>query len=362
MFQTAIHPPVLDLRRPEGAAALARGWQHLADRASLPTQDAAFVAALRQSLLMGDELALFQIESENRYDALLPLARKAGRLARWRLAGDDEVFEPGDALCRDSVAARRLADLVAQETRPLMLARVPAGSAFVPALVEAMKGRGLVSIRPATPCPTIALDESWHEPESRFTSRRRSDFRRAARRAAEFGALACESVSPGPEEFDPLFDQAIKVEAASWKTKAGTAILCDPVKEAFFRAYLKDASERGACRMAFLRLGDRIAAMHLAVELCGRHWLYKIGFDERFAHGSPGTLLMLHAIGDAARRGMRSFELMGDSEPWIADLWTRDERPCWQVRTYPRSLPGAAAWLADAGRWLQERVVPVPAK
>ncbi len=356
MFYTAIHPPVLDLRRPEGATALARGWQHLAARATLPTQDAAFVAALRASLLKGDELALFQVENEGRYDAILPLARKAGRLARWRLAGDDEVFEPGDALCRDSIAARRLADLVAGEKRPLIMARVPAASAFVPALREAMKGRGLVALRPAVPCPTIRLDESWAEPEGRFSARRRSDFRRAQRKAAEFGDLACESLSPGPEEFDALFDAAIRVEAASWKTAAGTAIACDPAKAAFFRAYFRAASANGACRMAFLRIGGELAAMHLAVEACGRHWLYKIGFDERFKRCSPGALLMLHALGEAARRGMTAFELMGDAEGWIADLWTKDAHPCWQVRTYPRSPQGAAAWLIDAGTWTRERL------
>ena len=65
---------------------------------------------------------------------------------------------------------------------------------------------------------------------------------------------------------------------------------------------------------------------------------------------------MLHALGDAAGRGMTAFELMGDAEAWIADLWTRDAHPCWQVRTYPFSPQGAAAWLADAGGWARRRL------
>ena len=108
--------------------------------------------------------------------------------------------------------------------------------------------------------------------------------------------------------------------------------------------------------MAFLRLDGEVAAMHLAVEACGRHWLYKIGYDERFARCSPGTLLMLHALGDATGRGMTAFELMGDAEAWIADLWTRDAHPCWQVRTYPFGPQGAAAWLAAAGGWARRRL------
>ncbi len=254
---SAIHIPVFDLNTAEGATAHRRAWRHLEARATLPTQHPDFVAALRPTLLAGDELALFQVESEGRFEAVLPLARSRRAFSRWRLAGDDEVFEPGDVLARDSVAAHRLATLVARERRPLIMARVPASSAFVPALREAMRGRGLVDIRPAPPCPTIALDESWGEPESHFSARRRSDFRRAARRAAEFGEATFEILTPTPGDFDAAFDAAIAVEAAGWKRAAGSAIACDPRKEAFFRAYLKAASENWNCRISFLRLGGR---------------------------------------------------------------------------------------------------------
>ncbi|MXO60433.1 GNAT family N-acetyltransferase [Altererythrobacter salegens] len=356
---SAIHAPVLDLRTAEGATAHQRAWRHLDTRATLPTQHPDFLSALRETLLAGDELALFQVETQGRFDAVLPLARSPGAFARWRLAGDNEVFEPGDAAVRDSVAAHRLATLVARERRPLVMARVPASSAFVPALREAMAGRGLVDVRPAPPCPTIALDESWSEPESRFNARRRSDFRRAARRAAEFGQVSFETLTPSPDEFDAHFDAAIAVEAASWKREAGTAIACDPRKEAFFRAYLKAACEDRSCRIAFLRLSGEIAAMHLAVELGGRHWLYKIGFDERFQRCSPGTLLMLHVLGDAARRRIERFELMGDAESWIAELWTREEHSCVQLRTYPFGMAGAVAFAADSARWARQRLVRV---
>lgn len=351
----AIHPPVLDLREVEGATAHARAWRHLAERAVLPTQHPDFTAALRATLLAGEHMALFQVESEGRAEAVLPLCRGAGRFARWRFPGDDEVFEPGDALCRDSIAAHRLAQVVAGETRPLVLARVPASSAFVPALREAMAGRGFVSVRRAVPCPTLAVDEDWRDPETRFSSRRRSDFRRARRKAEEFGAVECRTLAPSPDEFDPLFDAAIAIEAASWKREAGSAILCDPAKEAFFRTYLRNASESGSCRISFLRLGGELAAMHLAVESGGRHCLYKIGYDDRFARCSPGTLLMLHALGEAARGGCERFEMMGDSESWIVELWTREAHSCVQVRTYPRSLAGAAALAVDAAVWLRAR-------
>jgi CelD/BcsL family acetyltransferase involved in cellulose biosynthesis len=341
--------------RPDGAAALALGWERLKLFATLPTQSAHFVAALGQTMLSGVRIRLFEAAGVDGIEAMLPLCHAGGRFARWRVPGAAEVFEPADAICRDGNAADRLAQTLAAEKRPLELARMPADSLLIPALRAAMKGRGHVSVRPATPSPTIALDASWREPESRFNSRRRSDFRRAARKAAEFGEVTCETLSPAPEDFDRLFDQAIAVEAKSWKRAAGTAIACDPAKEAFFREYLRAACQRGEGRVAFLRIDGAVVAMQLAVEWGGRYWLYKIGYDEAFARCSPGTLLMLHALGDSASRGLTGFELMGDAEAWIADLWTQDAHRCVRLRAYPYSAAGLLAAVQDGAAWARGR-------
>ena len=344
------------MRHADGLAALALGWERLERFATLPTQSAEFIDALAGTMLAGVPVRLFEAVGVDGIEAMLPLCHGADRWARWRIPGAAEVFEPSDAVCRDAAAAKRLAQALAAERRPMELARVPAASLLIPALQAAMRGRGRVSVRPATPSPTIALGPEWCDPESRFSSRRRSDFRRAARRAAEFGAVTYEMLAPSPDEFDALFDEAIAVEARSWKRGAGTAIVCDPAKEAFFRRYLRSACAQGQGRVALLRIDGRVAAMQLAVEWSGRYWLYKIGFDERYARCSPGTLLMLHALRDAAERGLSGFELMGDAEAWIADLWTRDCHACVRVRTYPYSLAGIVAVGQDGAVWARERL------
>ena len=226
---------MLDLSQPAGAEALARTWERLQSYATLPTQGADFVAALGRTLLANTPIKLIGAEDENGTGALLPLCHGPGPFARWRLPGAEEVFEPADAICRDAASAAGLAGCIARQARPVELHRVPASSKLIPALAAAMKGRGWVSVRPSAPCPYIPLDASWADPESRFSSRRRSDFRRAARRAAEFGAVHSEVLAPLPDEFDALFDEAVAIEARSWKVATGTAIACDPVKEAFFR-------------------------------------------------------------------------------------------------------------------------------
>jgi len=350
------HVHTLGLERCGADHPLVFAWHRLESHASLPTQSHAFVSTLADSLLAEARIEVFVARGCAGVTGLIPLCRDAGYFARWRLPGAREVFEPGDAVVANPQAAEHLAQGVARQHRPLDLDRVPATSPLIPALRRAMRGRGLVSVRPAVPCPTIALTPDWCAPESRFNAGRRSDFRRAARRAEAMGRVTYDIIAPDPGAFDALFDEAIAVEVASWKREAGTAIASDPAKEAFFRSYFRQAAGRGTLRLAFLRIDGRAAAMQIAIESAGRYWLFKIGYDEAFGKCSPGTLLMLHTIGYAARSGLTAFELLGGVEPWIAELWTRDHHETLRVRTYPFNPRGAVALARDAGVWLRERL------
>jgi CelD/BcsL family acetyltransferase involved in cellulose biosynthesis len=333
--------------------ALVRAWQRLEAAASLPTQSLAFASALAHSLLGTATIELFLIGAGDGITALLPLCRERRPLARWRMVGE---FEPGDALCRTPEAARGLADAIVADGRPLQLDRLAATSPLIPAMGAAMKGKGWVSIRPGVPTPTIALDESWNDAASKFNSGRRSDFRRAARRAAESGPLSFEMISPTPSNFDALFDEAAEVELRSWKGEAGSAFCLDRAKLSFYRDFFRAACERGQFRIGFMRIDGRAVAMQMAIESLGRYWLFKIGFDERFARCSPGTLLMLHSLEWAAQRKLSGYELLGKAEDWIAQFWTRDQAECVRLRTYPFNLRGALALAADTIVWLHARL------
>jgi CelD/BcsL family acetyltransferase involved in cellulose biosynthesis len=336
--------------------ALVGAWRRLEESASLPTQSHAFASALAGTLLADAHIDIFFVRERDEVAALLPLCREPGRFARWTMVGAHKVCEPDDALCRTPQAVGRLAEAIVGDGRALDFDRVPAGTELVPALRDALRGKGWLSVRPATPTPTIALDERWKDPPSRFNSGRRSDFRRAARRAGEFGLVSFEILSPGPEAFDALFDEAIAVEMRSWKGEAGTAIAADRAKENCFRHYFRSACEQGSFRIAFMRVEGRAIAMQMALETLGRYWLFKIGFDEEYERCSPGTLLMLHTIGWAAERELEAYELLGNLEPWIARFWTREQHDCVRVRAYPFNARGAVALAADGFAALRKRL------
>jgi CelD/BcsL family acetyltransferase involved in cellulose biosynthesis len=224
------------------------------------------------------------------------------------------------------------------------LPRVPADSPSVAALCTAYRGRGVVRTIPTTGYPFLQLDPGWQEPERKFNAGRRSDFRRARRHAETRGTLCFEVLSPTPAQLQPLLDEAWRVEASGWKGQNGSALLCDPLRGAFFRRFALGASKKGLLRIAFMRIEGRAVAMQLNAESANRLWLLKIGHDENFARCSPGQQLMLYVVRDAAMRGLEAIEFLGQPEPWT-QFWTTAVRKCVALRAYP-FRPAAMATLA----------------
>jgi CelD/BcsL family acetyltransferase involved in cellulose biosynthesis len=334
---------------------LVRSWRRLEASAALPTQSLSFASALSRTLLADQDIDVIFAQEGAGLAGLIAFCGKRTPFARWRMIGPQELWEPTEALCRDGGAAQLLAEAVVGDGRALQMDRIPAGSPLIPALRSALKGKGLMWGRSAIPTPTIALDEGWKDPASRFNSGRRSDFRRAARKAGALGEVSFEILSPSPDQFDSLFDEAIAVEVRSWKREAGTALAVKRPQELFFRDYFRSACEKGEFRISFMRIGGQAVAMQMAVESLGRYWLFKIGFDESFGKCSPGTLLMLHTLSWAANRELRAYELLGSAEPWIAELWTEAQHDFVRLRLYPFNLRGAVALAGDAIDWLRKR-------
>ena len=348
----------LDLARDPRCDWIDGEWAALAAKGCWPTGCRDFSGAL-EPLVADRERRLLAVARGARLTALLPLHRDRRRGARWQVPASSDLFEPADALIGHDVDAAPLAGAIAALRHPLSLDRTSADSPLIPALRRAMRGRGWLSVRPAKPCPLISLDAGWRDPESRFSARRRSDFRRAARRAEAMGAVTFEILAPTMTDFDALFDEAIAVEAQSWKRDAGSALAVDRRQARFFRAYCRTAAARGDLRLSFMRIGGEAVAMQLAVLWAGRYWLFKIGHDERVGKCSPGGLLMLHTLRWAAGQGLDSYELLGEAEAWITQLWTQEKRDCVHVRTYPFTAPGFGALAADGWAWLRHRLAPL---
>jgi CelD/BcsL family acetyltransferase involved in cellulose biosynthesis len=314
----------------------------------------AWTRAFAESFGERHQVKVAVVEDGAEVVAIAPLAARRDGVMRLGLAGVDELSEPGDFVYRDAAALERLASGVARLARPLHVARIEAGSPTVEALRRASGRRAIFYRRAVASYPWIPLDEGWREPEQKFSADRRSDLRRARRRADQLGEVEVGVVSPRREDLPPLLDELYRVEAAGWKGREGTALAADARRRLFFTALAGAAADAGFLRLAFLRIGGRAAAVQLAAECGRRFWLLKVGYDEDFKRASPGSLLMLETIRHAAEARLESYELLGTSEPWTR-VWTEHERACAALRTYPIRPAGFGAAARDALRLLRRR-------
>jgi CelD/BcsL family acetyltransferase involved in cellulose biosynthesis len=305
----------------------------LDEHARFPTQTAAWMEAY----LAAFPARVETVEVEGARAVLLrrgPLRELVGR----------HVLEPTDVVWRDEEAARDLATALADT--PVVIHQLVADSPLVPRM------RALT--RPAPPCPVVHLDERWLQEGGALSRRRASDLRRAARRAEGLGGIEVELQSPAPEAADAAVARVAAVEDKSWKGEEGTSLARDAARRSFFVNYARRAAAGGILRCAFLRIGSADAAAQLGVEWDNAYWLFKIGFDAKFAKCSPGQLLMLEAIRAAAARGLDRCEFLGAAAPWT-EMWTREARQTLSLLALPRTPRGLVAGGIVAAELLQRR-------
>jgi Acetyltransferase (GNAT) domain len=332
----------------------AQRWTLLADAANSPMHQFAWMKAC-SSVFAGDGKLQFIIVGADQPSAVGPLVMTGSRLNRLECLGVDALYEPADFPHSDRNALQHLVQTLVELRCPLLLRRVLADSPVLDALRIEFRNRGVLVTRPSAGYPWIELHPSWIEPESQLSSSRRSSLRRGLRKAQEMGSVGFQITAPKPTELPAMLSEMFRVEAANWKGKNGSALLNDSARRRFYEEYAAAACEKGILRISFMRIGDRIVATQLAVESRAGFWLLKVGYDETYAKCSPGNLLLVETLKYAARRGLKSFEFLGSSEPWT-EAWTRQIRPCVTVAAYPRNYRGGAAFICDALKFGWQRL------
>jgi len=347
-----LHTSSHEVRRPEALGALAASWP-IDARTAGPCERFSWVSACSSTFAAGS-LRAVALRRGARLAAIAPLESKIVDGVEHAAALGMELHEPTDLVYADLPALEGLVEALLASGRPIVLGRVLQTSPTVQAFRRLGPSRAAVFCRAAHPCPVIRLDGTWREPESRLNAGRRSDLRRARRRAADRGQITFEIRTPSIEELEPLLVEAFAVEARSWKGANGTALSCDAERASFFRRYARLACQEGTLRMCNMRIDGLAVAMQLAVECGGSFWLFKVGYDERFAQCAPGLLLMRETLAYAARSGLGTYELMGKIAPWT-EVWTREERRCVTLRIYPSNARGVAALGRAAMRSVLQR-------
>ncbi|HEX7474032.1 MAG TPA: GNAT family N-acetyltransferase [Candidatus Limnocylindrales bacterium] len=339
---------------------LGPSWIGLGTFLDAPFGSFEWALSCAETLVPDSRLFIPVVREDGAPVALAALVRPSGFFGVARQLGVEDHGEPGDFNYRDAESLERLARVLAARHVPLVLARTPADSPLLGALMRAYRRRGHVLLRPQPGCPFIEIEADEDRTTASLPSRLRSDLRRAARKAEEIGVVSLETHEPSTDdELAPLWAEFLRVEAAGWKGRRETALGSDHRLGSFYRTYAGRACEQGILRILFLKVGPDIAATMFALEAGERLWILKIGYDERFATCSPGMLLMHEGLRYAARRGLRSYEFLGSASDWTR-RWTDRERPIQRVLIYPYTVRGIAILARNTaghlGRRLRDRL------
>lgn len=159
-------------------------------------------------------------------------------------------------------------------------------------LVQASRARGTVAA--TVHREERALLDSSLSPEAYWDTavraKKRKELRRQANRLAEQGGLRFRRWQ-ADEAVDPWIDAFLDLEIRGWKGRAGSALASHGDTEAWFRAIITAAAEKGRLDMRVLGLSDRPLAMLINFLCPPGGFSFKTAFDEEFARFSPGVLL-----------------------------------------------------------------------
>ncbi len=160
-----------------------------------------------------------------------------------------------------------------------------------------------------------------------LSKKRRKELKRLERRLAEMGTLVFDRMGAGANP-GPWIEEFLRLEAAGWKGREGTAFAAHEAGRMFFQKIAEEAALRGRLEMLALRLNGKAIAMKCNLLAKSGSFAFKIAYDEGFHRHSPGVLLELEQIrwlhADSARQWMDS--CASHDHPMINRLWL-DQKP-----------------------------------
>jgi CelD/BcsL family acetyltransferase involved in cellulose biosynthesis len=136
-----------------------------------------------------------------------------------------------------------------------------------------------------------------------------------------------------PSELESELRRGFEVEASGWKGERGTAVLCSPQTDHFYRLMARSFYNDGKLLTSTIRLDGRVVAFDLCLLHDRRVYGIKFGYDERFRHLAPGLVLQHCEIERCCELGLDAFELLGDDDPYKRRYSTA-QRPHYSLHAY----------------------------
>jgi CelD/BcsL family acetyltransferase involved in cellulose biosynthesis len=261
-----------------------------------------------------------------------------------------ETTEPQAFLYTDEAALQALTESILRHRLPLVMPRLRADGPELRAFA-AVTGWRRVWFTDArnSAVASLPLNCDIATLESRMSGAERSNLRRRRKMVEREGgaALSMDVIVPTRADVHRHLRVVYEVEAKSWKSRTGTAILCDPPLERFCTDYGAKAADLGILRILILRVGSKPIAAAMALQYARRLWVLKQGYDEAWAPCAPSILLGHDTIRYACEQGLASYEFLGSAEKFQT-RWPIALTAYSRARFYPFSLLSLVALGIDA--------------
>jgi CelD/BcsL family acetyltransferase involved in cellulose biosynthesis len=189
--------------------------------------------------------------------------------------------------------------------------------------------------------------------------KRRKTLERRRRRLAEELGEAEIGGRPRPNDAATI-EEFLRLEAASWKGEAGTAMACDPRHAEFFRTVCAYLGEGDRLAIDSIESADQVAAMTCDFGAGGVRFHFKSAFDEELSANSPGILLQVDNLLATKEEGRYDlYDSCADATNETLNAVWPDRRTMWSIVFARDDLLGRLAGRALKARGELRRQQPL---
>lgn len=234
----------------------------------------------------------------------------------------DFVIAPGFT---ESVYRAIWTHLSGQDCEMIALKQVPDDSQTVSAIEHLAHTDGWLSgqwIAPAS--PYIPLNCSYDDLLKRLKGGYRYNLRKRYERLGKIGSIDVEVITE-KERVREAMQDGLRIEAAAWKGKSGTAIVSDPAVTEFYIRLAERQADLGQLRLSFLRVDGKRISFSYILRSDNKLYGVKIGYDPEYHTYSPGNMLLNLILQDACPGNLSEYDFLGVDDEWKKD-WTEATR------------------------------------
>ena len=180
-----------------------------------------------------------------------------------------------------------------------------------------MRAAGFAPVgQPWAQSALVELGDDWETYWRNRSSRFRETLRHGYRQLQKMGRVKYVRHRPdgsAMDDGDPrldLFDAAVSVAKTSWQSDSndGTTLCHDEIHD-FLRDAHQAAAVAGCLDLNMLYVDDKAVAFAYNYYYNGRVEGIRMGFDQTYAAGSPGAVLLKMSLEDSFRLGDHTFDM-----------------------------------------------------